>query len=67
MIRRAGTVNMELWAEIRHRVLTHEISKRAACRQYEIHWSTLKKVLTHEELPGYRRTRSPRRPSTAVG
>ena len=56
-------VNMELWAEIRRRVLTHEISKRAACRQYQIHWSTLKKVLTHEEPPGYRRARSPRRPT----
>lgn len=56
-------VNMELWAEIRRRVLTHEISKREACRRYEIHWSTLKKILTHEEPPGYRRTRSPRRPT----
>jgi len=36
-------VNMELSAEIRRRVLTHEISKRAACRQYQIHWSTLKR------------------------
>ncbi len=43
---------MELWAEIRRRVLTHQISKRQACREYEIHWSTLKKILTHEEPPG---------------
>ena len=56
-------VNMELWAEIRRRVLTHEISKREACRRYEIHWSTLKKILTHEEPPGYRRSQSPRRPT----
>ena len=56
-------VHMELWAEIRRRVLTHEISKREACRRYEIHWSTLKKILTHEEPPGYRRTQSPRRPT----
>ena len=54
---------MELWAEIRRRVLTCEISKRAACSQYEIHWATLKKILEHEEPPGYRRSRVPRRPT----
>ena len=36
---------MELWAEIRRRVLTGEISKRAACNQNEIHGATLKKIL----------------------
>src|SRR5262249_40182589 len=54
--------DMEQWAEIRRRVLTNETSKRAACRQYQIHWLTLKKILAHEEPPGYRRTRPPRRP-----
>src|SRR5262245_52008915 len=53
---------MEQWTEIRRRVLTNEISKREACRQYEIHWLTLKKILAHEEPPGYRRSRPPRRP-----
>ena len=48
--------DMEKWAEIRRRVLTGEISKRAACREYEIHWETLEKILTHSEPPGYRRT-----------
>lgn len=55
--------DMELWAEIRRRVLTGEISKREACRTYEIHWLTLKKILTHEEPPGYRRTKPSRRPT----
>ncbi|QDU21868.1 hypothetical protein [Urbifossiella limnaea] len=55
--------DMELWAEIRRRVLTGEISKRQACRVYHIHWATLRKVLAHEEPPGYRRTRPPRRPT----
>ena len=45
---------MEKWAEIRRRVLSREISKRAACAEYGIHWDTLKKVLTHTEPPGYR-------------
>ena len=48
---------MEKWAEIRRRVLSGEISKRAACVQYEIHWDTLKKILTHTEPPGYRQTK----------
>ena len=54
---------MELWSEIRRRVLTNEMSKREACRVYEIHWATLKKILAHEEPPGYRRRRIPRRPT----
>lgn len=48
--------DMQKWAEIRRRVLTGEISKRAACAEYEIHWETLQKILTHTEPPGYRRT-----------
>src|SRR5512147_25282 len=53
---------MERWAEIRRRVLVDGLSRRAACRQYGIHWKTLKKILTHAEPPGYRRT-LPKRPS----
>ena len=50
---------MEAWAEIRRRVLTGEISKRQACQEYDIHWQTLHKILTHEEPPGFR-ARTPR-------
>lgn len=55
--------DMEQWSEIRRRVLTGEISKRDACKQYGLHWLTLKKILTHEEPPGYRRVKPPRRPT----
>jgi transposase len=55
--------DMELWSEIRRRVLTGEISKREACQQYKIHWLTLRKILTHEEPPGYRRVKPPQRPT----
>ena len=34
----------------------------AACREYKIHWKTLKKILDNPEPPGYRRTKA-RRPS----
>lgn len=52
---------MELWTEVRRRVLTQELSKRAACREYGIHWQTLEKMLQHAEPPGYRLKKS--RPS----
>src|SRR3954452_8093392 len=47
---------MENWAEIRRRVLVDGLSKRAACREYDIHWDTRAKILDHPEPPGYRRT-----------
>lgn len=53
---------MELWTEIRRRVLTREISKRQACREYEIHWDTLRKILTHEEPPGFQLNAPRKRP-----
>src|SRR6516162_6105445 len=53
---------MEKWSEIRRRVLVDGLGKRAACREYGIHYKTLKKILTHPEPPGYRRS-TPRRPS----
>ena len=36
---------MEMWSEIRRRVLTGELTKRAACREYDLHWETLEKIL----------------------
>ena len=53
---------MELWTEVRRRVLTGEIGKRAACRQYQLHWQTLEKILDHVEPPGYRRAKTRLRP-----
>src|SRR5262245_59287300 len=51
---------MERWAELRRRVLVDGLSRRAACREYVVHWKTLTKILTHTEPPGYRRTGPPR-------
>ena len=42
---------MERWAKVRRRVLGGDLSKRAACREYETHWDTLEKILRHVELP----------------
>jgi transposase len=48
---------MQLWTEVRRRVLTEGLSKRQACREYGLHWRTLTKILEHSEPPGYRRSR----------
>ncbi len=53
---------MDNWIEIRRRVLVDGLSKRAACREYGIHWDTLKKILEHPEPPGYRRSAPRPRP-----
>jgi transposase len=54
--------DMDNWAEIRRRVLVDGLSKRAACREYDLHWDTLTKILSHAEPPGYRRTAPRPRP-----
>ncbi len=54
--------DMENWAEIRRRVLVDGQSKRSVCREFDIHWDTLTKVLDHPEPPGYRRTAPRPRP-----
>lgn len=51
-----------MWSDIRRRVLTCQTSKRAICREYDIHWDTLKKILEHEEPPGYRKKQPRARP-----
>ena len=53
---------MEQWTEVRRRVLTGKLSKRAACREYDISWHTLEKMLTHEEPPGYRQQQPRKKP-----
>ncbi len=53
---------MEMWTKVRRRVLTGELSKRAACREYGIHWRTLVKMLGHVEPPGYRRQTKSQKP-----
>ena len=52
--------DMEMWTEVRRRVLTGELSKRAACREYGLAWRTLEKILGHHEPPGCRQ-RQPRK------
>ena len=53
---------MEFWKDVRRRVLTREISMRGACREYGLGWHTLKKILAHDEPPGYRKSVPRRKP-----
>lgn len=51
--------DMQLWADIRRRVLVENVSKRQILRETGMHWRTLEKILAHPEPPGYR-TKAPR-------
>ena len=46
--------DMELWNEIRRRVLVEGASKRSICLEYGLGWRTVDKILAHPEPPGYR-------------
>jgi transposase len=56
---------MDQWSEIRRRVLVGGESKRSICREYQLHWKTLEKILRHAEPPGYRQQSPRRRPKLA--
>jgi transposase len=45
---------MQLWSEIRRKVLVEGVSKREICRDYKMGWRTVDKILEHAEPPGYR-------------
>ena len=51
--------DMEMWRDIRRRVIAEGESKRQICREYGIHFLTLQKILAYPVPPGYRQ-RSPR-------
>jgi transposase len=46
--------DMELWTEIRRKVLVEGVSKRSIVRDYRIGSRTLAKILANPEPPGYR-------------
>jgi transposase len=46
---------MHLWTEVRRAVLVGGMSRRDACKKYNLNFRTIQKILAHEEPPGYRR------------
>jgi transposase len=47
---------MEMWTEIRRKVLVEGASKRSILRDYKVSAGVLEKILTHAEPPGYRQS-----------
>jgi transposase len=45
---------MELWSEIRRRVVAGELSLRQACSQYGLNVRTVRKIVRHPEPPPFR-------------
>jgi len=56
---------MEMWRDIRRRVIVDGESKRLICREYGIHFKTLQKILSNTIPPGYRQTK--RREKRKIG
>jgi len=56
---------MEMWTEIRRKVLVEGASKRSVIKDYKISGRTLKKILANVEPPGYRQ--STPRPKPMLG
>jgi hypothetical protein len=46
--------DVEFWKEVRQRVLTGQLSSRAAIKEYRLGWQTLKEIFSQAERPGYR-------------
>lgn len=44
---------MELWSEIRRRVVTGELSMRQACSEYGLNFRTVRKIVRHSEPPAF--------------
>ena len=53
---------MEMWNEVRHKVLVEGVSKRSIRRDYRIGSATLAKILANAEPPGYQMSVARRRP-----
>lgn len=56
---------MDEWTEIRRKVLVEGASKRSIIRDYGLGWSTLDKILSNTEPPGYRQVAD--RPKPKLG
>jgi transposase len=54
--------DMQLWADIRRRVLVEGVSKRQVLRETGMHWRTLEKILANPEPPAYRAPAARARP-----
>jgi hypothetical protein len=42
---------MEMWSQVRRDVLVRKMSRREACRTYNLNFRTIQKILKHPEPP----------------
>jgi transposase len=47
--------DMDKWTKIRRDVLVGGMSRRAACKKYNLNFRTIQKILEYQEPPGYRK------------
>ena len=47
--------DMNKWTNIRRDILAGGMSRRDACKKYNLNFRTIRKILEHQEPPGYRR------------
>ena len=47
--------DMDKWTNIRRDILAGGMSRRDACKKYNLNFRTIRKILEHQEPPGYRR------------
>lgn len=45
--------DMENWTDIRRDILVNGMSRRSACKKYQLNFRTIQKILSHPEPPGY--------------
>ncbi len=44
---------MEMWTDIRRDILVNGLSRREACKKYNLNFRTIQKILSYQEPPGY--------------
>ena len=55
--------DMDTWTNIRRDVLTGGMSRREACKKYNLNFRTIQKILSHAEPPGYCQTATRDKPT----
>ncbi len=55
--------DMDIWTNIRRDVLTGGMSRREACKKYNLNFRTIQKILSHAEPPGYCQTTTRDKPT----
>ena len=58
--------DMDNWTNIRRDVLVDGMSRREACKKYNLNFRTIQKILSHVEPPGYCQTTARDKPKIGL-